>query len=229
SPSRNTCVPQDGEDSQEKGSVLEAYLLNAIGDAENGSDGGNFFVALNRMRRDDRPLTEAEKLGICNLVFAGGRDTVINAITYVMWFFAQAPHDLISAAQGARNTNLAVEEFIRILSPLTHIGRICPAQGGSAGRVSLCWAAANYDPAVFEAAETINLARVPNPHVGFGSGHHACLGAPHARAILRSLVRVLSQQVRRLKIVTEVPNIEHYGAFPRTVGFEKLIAQIELH
>lgn len=223
-----THVFRDGEDSEQKGSKLEAYLRDAITRAQAGEDEGHFFVALNRMKIDGRPLDDVEKLGISNLVFAGGRDTVINAIAYVMWYFAQAPQDLMAIASDSRRINLAVEEFIRVLSPLTHIGRICPEQGGSDGRVSLCWAAANYDPDVFDAPETINLARSPNPHVGFGSGHHACLGAPQARAILRSLIRGLVDHVTALRIAQETPNLEPYGAEQRAVGFEQLIATLEL-
>ena len=219
-----THVFRDGEDSGERGSALEAYLANAIQQADGGSDREDFFVALHRMRIDDRPLNEAEKLGISNLVFAGGRDTVINAITYVMWYFASNPEDLIAAVDDPRNINLAVEEFIRVLSPLTHIGRVCPVHGGSADRVSLCWAAANYDPAIFVAPELVDLARSPNPHVGFGSGHHACLGAPQARAILRSLIRTLVSHRRSLTIESETPNVERYGALRRSVGFEQLVA-----
>lgn len=222
-----THVFRDGEDSGEKGSALEAYLVQAIRSADGGADRENFFVALSQMRLDDLPLSDAEKLGISNLVFAGGRDTVINAITFVMWFFSQSPEALIAAAVDARHVNLAVEEFIRVLTPLTHIGRVCPAHGGNADRVSLCWAAANYDPAIFEAPECIDLARAPNPHVGFGSGHHACLGAPQARVILRALIRALTTQALDLQVETEVPNLEHYQGARRAVGFEQLVARFE--
>ncbi|MEM9179352.1 MAG: cytochrome P450 [Pseudomonadota bacterium] len=226
--SSGTHVFRDGDDPGQKGAVLETYLLSAIRDGAGGEDGANFFVALNRMRVDDRPLDEAEMLGISNLVFAGGRDTVINAIAFVMWCFARAPETLLAAAKAPRTINLAVEEFIRALSPLTHIGRVCPAKAGAEDRVSLCWAAANYDPAVFDDPETLNLARVPNPHVGFGSGHHACLGAPQARAILRSLIRNLAEHVRALRIEREVVNSEHYQSVERPVGFEQLLAELEL-
>ncbi|MEO1662706.1 MAG: cytochrome P450 [Pseudomonadota bacterium] len=219
-----THVFRDGDDSRNKGTVLEDYLRRAIQDAESLSSDDNFFAALNRMKVDGRPLSEDEMLGIGNLVFAGGRDTVINAIAYVMNYFAKWPNELMKAASDPRSINLAVEEFIRTLSPLTHIGRVCPSGHGTDNRVSLCWAAANFDPAIFEAPELVDLTRSPNPHVGFGSGHHACLGAPQARAILRSLIAALSAGSLELRIEEEVLNIEHYGAVQRTVGFDRLIA-----
>lgn len=223
-----THVFRDGDDSQQKGSALEAYLLDAIRNAEDRFGPDSFFAALNQMTLEGRPLDEAEKLGIANLVFAGGRDTVINAVAYVMSYFAQSPDALITAAADAKTINLAVEEFIRVVSPLTHIGRVCRSAEHADERISLCWAAANYDPSVFVDPESVILNRSPNPHVGFGSGHHTCLGAPQARAILRSLIRTLAERAASLQIEEEVPQLEHYGAIERAVGFERLMARLSL-
>jgi hypothetical protein len=40
---------------------------------------------------------------------------------------------------------------------------------------------ANRDPAVFVEADRLNLARTPNPHLGFGLGTLFCPGAQRAR------------------------------------------------
>ncbi len=223
-----THVFRDGADSEQKGTVLEDYLVGAIQAAETSQDAHNFFAALNQMEIDGRPLSAEEKLGISNLVFAGGRDTVINAISVVMSYFAQFPEHVSSAASDQKSINMAVEEFIRVISPLTHIGRVNRGEDNPGSRVSLCWAAANYDPNVFQSAEAIDLARSPNPHVGFGSGHHACLGAPQARAILRSLIRNLSGHVASIKVEEEIANLETFGSLKRQVGFKLLAASISL-
>ena len=222
-----THVFHDGN-GETKGAALEAYLQDTIKAAKDLTDTDNFFAALNHMKIDDRPLNPDEKLGLANLVFAGGRDTVINAISFVVSVFAKAQKDLIEAASDARTVNLAVEEFIRVLSPLTQIGRVCHSGEASRNRVSLCWAAANYDPEMFKEPEALNLARSPNPHVGFGSGHHTCLGAPQVRTILRSLIRNLSKHVSSVRIEGAIQNIEHYGSLQRGVGFEQLMTSLDL-
>ena len=230
-----THVFHDGPDSAQKGADLETYLRDTIEASRSLSNPDNFFTALNTITIDQRPLSLEEKLGLANLVFAGGRDTVINTIAFLFAHFAHHPDALTAAAETERSINLAVEECIRVVTPLTHIGRTCKQSvtvtdlGVAAGsRVSLCWAAANYDPSVFSNPEQVDLARAPNPHVGFGSGPHTCLGAPQARAILRSLIRVLHDMQADLQISEADPKHETIGPFRRRVGFDRLIGQLRL-
>ena len=226
-----THVFHDGDDSEQKGADLETYLVRAIEAGADGKDPENFFTALHLFELGGRSLTDAEKLGMANLVFAGGRDTVINTITFLVAYFAQHPTALREASESARSINLAVEESVRVVSPLTHIGRVC-TRGNQAlnravgDRISLCWAAANYDPEIFKTPEQIDLARAPNPHVGFGSGHHACLGAMQARALLRSFIRNLSDLVSGIEILRASPATEEYGPMWRTVGYDRLTARL---
>jgi cytochrome P450 len=55
--------------------------------------------------------------------------------------------------------------------------------------VYLSIAAANHDPAVFDDPGRLDLARDPNPHLGFGWGLHHCLGAALARLETRLALR----------------------------------------
>lgn len=183
-----------------------------------GDPGMGLFAALHEARFEGRPLTRDEMRGLCHLALAGGRDTVINAITGTLAHLAQVPGDLdrLRAEPGLIPT--ATEELFRVLSPLAQIGRVCPgghAQGPHAvapgGRVALNWAAANRDPAVFEAPEELRIDRRPNPHVAFGAGAHACLGAPMARLLLRTLLAELAANVERIEIVEARPRSGPFG------------------
>ncbi|MDB4440324.1 cytochrome P450, partial [bacterium] len=107
--------------------------------------------------------------------------------------------------------------------------RVCPvatdvhgATVPEKGRVSLAWAAANKDPAVFENPEDVQLARKPNPHLAFGFGAHLCLGAAHARLILRSLLGELSQRVSAVTVLSEEKNVEKQAHYTRSVGYQSL-------
>ena len=128
---------------------------------------------------------------------------------------------------------LTVEEFVRAISPLTHIGRVCPSatQVGpvavpAGGRVSLCWASANQDDRVFDDPATIRLDRAPNPHLGFGSGIHTCLGSAQARTILRSLIEQLARHTSAITVLTETRQYESYAGQQRWVGYESLVVRM---
>ena len=220
-------------DGASKGVELDDYIRDEIRAARKRST-ENFFGLLTQLRIDGRTLSENEMAGAANLVFAGGRDTIINSISSIIVWCADHREELQWIAADQKRTNIAVEEFVRAVSPLTHIGRVCP-NGASLGehtvrpddRISLCWAAANFDPNVFDAPQRIDPARSPNPHLGFGAGHHICLGAPHARAILRRLIIKLNSETREIRIHKATPQKEILGEFQRYVGYEEVIAAIQ--
>jgi cytochrome P450 len=93
-------------------------------------------------------------------------------------------------------------------------------------RASLCWASANLDETVFAAADSIRLDRRPNPHVAFGFGPHLCLGAAHARTVMRSLLSRLCARVRRIELVSKVDRVERTAAYDRPLGYESLVVRL---
>jgi cytochrome P450 len=196
--------------------------------------GEDFFSALTRAEIKGRPLMREEMMGFANLAFAGGRDTVIHTISCALGHLAEHPLDLDFLREDPKRITLACEEFFRVFMPLTHIGRVCPVATdvhgetvGAGERVSLCWASANFDSAAFTEPELVKLDRKPNPHVSFGFGHHLCLGAPHARLILRTLLQEICRQVKSLEIVAARERVEHEAKFSRTLGYESL--HMKLH
>jgi cytochrome P450 len=223
-----THVFRDGGEGQKKGAALEAYL-NAQLDQAAAGPGDDFFSALNTATFRGRPLTREEMMGFANLTFAGGRDTVIHTISSVLAHLAAHPGELeFLRADPARIVH-ASEEFFRVITPLTHIARVCPVettvQGVAVppdGRVSLCWASANQDAAAFDSPEEIRLDRKPNPHLAFGFGAHLCLGAAHARLLLRTLLHTCLEQVGRLTILDARERVEDEARYRRVVGFESL-------
>jgi cytochrome P450 len=93
------------------------------------------------------------------------------------------------------------------------------------GLVSLCWSSANRDPEVFDEPNKVRLDRKPNPHVAFGFGPHLCLGAHHARAIMRGLIQKLSERVSQIEILETKELIEHEPDYTRKIGYEMLRAK----
>lgn len=211
-----------------KGIVLEDYLNGQLDRAEK-EPGDDFFSALTQARFRGRALTRDEMLGFGNLTFAGGRDTIIHNVSSILAYFADHPDALHYLREDPKRIIHASEEFFRVFMPLTQIGRVCPVttdvhgtQVGAGQRIGLGWAAANLDPEAFDQPTAIRLDRKPNPHLSFGFGKHLCLGAPHARLIVRSLLQVLSEKVASIDVLEAVPNVESETAYTREIGFESL-------
>lgn len=224
-----THVFRDAGDGTRKGAVLEAYIQRQLDRAE-ADPGEDFFSALTTAEFRGRRLTRAEMAGFANLTFAGGRDTVINSVSSIIAWFAGHPEALDSLRANPAGIVLAGEEFIRWISPLTHIGRVCPVDTNvhgskvpSGGRVSLCWASANFDETIFDNPEEVQLDRKPNPHMAFGAGTHLCQGAPHARLIVRSLLKALCRQVSRVHLIEAVDNMEKEAAYTRKNSYSRLL------
>jgi cytochrome P450 len=211
-----------------QGIVLEDYL-HAQFDRAEANPGEDLFGALTKATYRGRRLTREEMMGFGNLVFAGGRDTIIHSISSIIAHLGQNPADLEYLREDPRRIVLAGEEFFRVFMPLTHIGRVCPADTEvhgvpvkTGGRVSLAWASANFDETVFDAPEEIRLDRKPNPHLSFGFGPHLCLGASHARLIVRSLLETLAGRVERITVLEAKEHIEHEARYDRKNGYDLL-------
>ena len=225
-------VFRDGGDGQAKGAVLDAYIQQAF-DKAAANPGDDFFSALTCATFQGRPLTRDEMTGFANLTFAGGRDTIINSVSSILGMIAEDPKLLEYLRANPRMILSASEEFMRIISPLTHTGRVCPVDTDVLGenvradqRVSLNWASANYDETVFDAPQEIRLDRKPNPHIAYGFGAHHCLGAAHARLIIRTLLRHLCESVESIKILDAVKNEPSEADFLRQVGYKSLNVKI---
>jgi cytochrome P450 len=215
-------------DGRKKGAAMEAYC-NRLFDQAEKDPGEDFFSALVKARFQGRPLTRKEMLGYANLAFAGGRDTIINTVSTIIAYVAGHPECLEALEKDPKLIITATEELIRYSTPLTHIGRLCPTSQTVHGTpveagnlISLCWASANFDESAFEVPETVKLDRKPNPHIAFGSGAHTCLGAAHARLLVRTLLKMLARKVARIELLETVRKSETEKDYTRDNGFESL-------
>jgi cytochrome P450 len=220
-----------GGNGAEKGKELERYL-GAQFDRAEAAPGDDFYGLLTQASFRGRPLTREEKLGFANLMFAGGRDTVIHSAACAVGYLAGNPAALAFLRADPGRIVHASEEFFRVYMPLTHIGRVCPVETDVHGmtvkagdRASLCWASANLDETVFADADSIHLDRRPNPHVAFGFGAHLCLGAAHARTVMRSLLGVLCRDVERIELVSKRDRVERTSAYERQLGYDELVVR----
>jgi cytochrome P450 len=131
------------------------------------------------------------------VMFQGGYSTMVAAIGNVVHTLLRHPHALKQLADP-QLLRTGADELVRFDGPVQGTSRVATRSttiGGTtikAGQVVLTlFAAANHDPAQFEAPGELLLDRSPNQHLGFGWGPHACLGTVLAQIALRALVAAL--------------------------------------
>lgn len=158
-------------------------------------------------------LEEIELVGLCTLLLFGGHETttlLINSLGLLL----ERPDLREWLDRHAEGWETAVEEFMRVGGPARTMPRkvrVEHERGGHVLRagdtVFLCIAAANHDPAVFAAPGEVNLARDPNPQLGFGWGLHHCLGANLARLEARIALQMLLERFPRMAPAGVVPPV----------------------
>ncbi len=222
---------KDGGEPDKMDTKLEDYLSARFDEADaRHGDGDDFYTTLTRATYQGRRLTRDEMMGFANLTFAGGRDTVIHTVSSIFAHFAKHPEALDYLREDPKKRLAkAGEEFFRVVSPLTHLGRVCPVATEVLGekvaadeRVSLSWSSANHDETVFENPDEVRLDRKPNPHIAFGAGAHFCLGAGHARMLVKALLQALCDKVSAVELLDAQANVEQEAKYRREVGFRSL-------
>jgi cytochrome P450 len=152
--------------------------------------GDSLLSSLIRAADDDEAgLTDRELLATALLVFGAGFETTVNLIANGAGQLFAAPDQRRLLVDDPRLWPNAVDEVLRVDSPVQRTGRRVlrdtevhgvPVREGDL--VILLLAAANRDPAVFDDPHRFDVTR-PNArdHVAFSSGIHFCLGAALAR------------------------------------------------
>ncbi|MFI8961830.1 cytochrome P450 [Streptomyces sp. NPDC053493] len=104
----------------------------------------------------------------------------------------------------------AVDELVRYDAPVQADARVCVTDTELAGvtlkagdPVTLLLGAANHDPLRFARPTELRLDRAPNPHLGFGRGAHACLGASMAIRLAGSVLGTLATDHPGARAVAE--------------------------
>jgi cytochrome P450 len=160
---------------------------------------------------DGERLSHQEIGSFFILLLVAGNETTRNAISQGLLALSEHPEQRARWMADPSLDKTAVEEIVRWTSPVTWMRRTATQDGEVNGhrftagdKFLLFYAAANRDPELFADPQVFDLARDPNPHVGFGGhGPHFCLGAHLARRELAVTFRQLFEQLPDLEITGE--------------------------
>jgi cytochrome P450 len=176
-------------------------------------------------------LTDTELYSFFSLLFTAGSETTRNSIAAGLLALLEHPEQLRRVRDEPWLLPTAIEEMVRWTTPSPSKRRTatCATTLGGAeiepGDKVVVWeGSANRDAAVFADADTFDVARDPNPHLGFGHGVHYCLGANLARLEIRVLFEELLPRFDRFELVEPVEwtrSNRHTGIRHMTVALSR--------
>lgn len=180
------------------------------------ADGGDFD--------DDELRTNLQAL------LVGGNLTTTDLIGNGVWLFLNHPDQLEALKANPALAAQAVEEVLRFEAPVQATSRVVSEDREVAGcpmkksqPVFMLLAAANRDPAKFEAPETFDITTKRASHMSFGGGAHICIGAPLARIEAR---RVYQKLFERYPNMTLPKQDIVWRSLPFFRGIERLDVEV---
>jgi cytochrome P450 len=205
--------------------------------------GGEGLIAdIVRVERDGGQISRDEIVSMVFLLLLAGHETTSHLISGSVYELLKNPDLRDWLAQDWSRADLAVEEFLRFLSPVQftkpryvrrdiELGGVTLKKGD---KVMAMLAAANLDPQANPHPEQLDLQRKPNRHVAFGTGIHFCLGHQLARIEGRCALKSLFRRWPGLTLAigeSEItwrrrPGLRALERLPVAVGGEGLGAKV---
>ena len=220
---------------EEAGSRMYAYGQELIASKRAEPTDDMLSVVANATVDDPREegavpgLSDLELYLFFSLLFSAGAETTRNAVAGGMLALAENPDQFHALRTDLDLLPTAVEEMVRWTSPSPSKRRTAtrnvtlggqPIEVGQ--KVQIWEGSANRDGSVFERADEFDVARKPNPHLGFGQGVHYCLGANLARLELRVLFEELLSRFATAEVLKPV----EWTRSNRHTGIRHLVVQL---
>ncbi len=137
-------------------------------------------------------------------------DTTISTTGQIVKFFADHPDQWDLIRQDASLIPNAVEEAVRMATPIRAFTRYAIEDSDIAGhtipagkRVIVMYASANRDPRKFADPDRFDVNRDVHDHLGFGQGVHMCMGMHLARREIILLIEALRRRVEKFELLGE--------------------------
>jgi cytochrome P450 len=161
---------------------------------------------------DGERLGDDDILGFFQLLLSAATETTTNLIANAMLCFLDHPEQLARLRADRSLLPSAIEEIVRFRSPGQIMFRqtLCDATVHDRtiphdSFVLVMVGSANRDPRRFSDPDRFDIGRDPNPHIAFGHGIHACLGAALARLEARVALGDLLDRFHAVELASTEP------------------------
>ncbi len=166
-----------------------AWLTNHLANLRR-HPGEDLLSQLVSATEDGAGLSERELQATAGLVLAAGFETTVNLLGNGIKMLLDHPEQLAKLRERPELWPTAVEEILRLDSPVQMSARVAKTDIEVAGMpvcrgelIIIHLAGANRDPKVFEDPHRFDVERHnAGKHLSFSAGRHFCLGAALARA-----------------------------------------------
>jgi cytochrome P450 len=207
------------------GAEITAYFDGQI-DELRAQPRSGFWSDLVHADFDGRPLTRDELLGMAFLLFIAGLDTVTATLDCFVEYLALHPERRRELVARPEMTQDAVEEMLRVMTPVQLVPRILAQDVTLSGvdlkagdHATIVLGAANLDPAFYENPDELDWDRERSINLAFGGGPHLCLGINLARLELRVALEEWHRRIPEYSIVegaviTHSPGIRQTDTLP---------------
>jgi cytochrome P450 len=193
---------------------LKRYMEKQL-DVVRERGGEGLIAELVRVEKDGGKISRDEMVSMLFLLLLAGHETTTHLISGSVHELLKNPalRDWLEADWS--RANLAVEEFLRFLSPVqftkpryvrkdVELGGVRLKKGD---RIMAILAAANLDPHANVQPERLDLERKPNRHIAFGTGIHFCLGHQLARIEGICALKALFRRWPKLQLAVDESEI----------------------
>jgi cytochrome P450 len=183
-----------------------AYALE-LARVRRARPGDDLVTALVHDALDQGVITEGEFASLFLLLVIAGNETTRHLLSGGLATLAAWPQERDRLIADPTLIPSAVEELMRFVAPVMQFRRTAVVDTELDGRavragdkVVLYYVSGNRDESVFDEPDQLDVARKPNPHLGFGIGPHFCLGAALARLEAAALLTALGDDLARLEL-----------------------------
>jgi cytochrome P450 len=178
--------------------------------------GGEGLIAeIVRVEKEGGQISPDEIVAMVFLLLLAGHETTTHLISGSVYELLKNPDLRDWLEQDWSRTDLAVEEFLRFITPVQFtkprfvrkdidLGGVRLRKGD---KIMVMLAAANMDPQANPHPERLDLQRKPNRHIAFGTGIHFCLGHQLARIEGRCALKSLFQRWPKLTLAVDEKEI----------------------
>ena len=205
-------------------------FMGGVVQRKRSQPGNDLISGLIAAEEDGEQLSAKEVTSTCILLMFAGYETTTRLIGSMVFLLSRHADQMRLLREQPQLIPNAVEESLRFEPPVQFLFRVAMQDmefhGARIKRhqtVTICYAAANRDPAANERPHEFDITRTKVKHVAFGYGIHLCLGAELARLEARLALEMLLDRYRNLSAKSETPRWEP-GYFVR--GLEELVVNV---